>query len=182
MSTIQDASLSARPGSKKSRAGVTGVTPAHGVAAVLARRFQQICNAIIAESLSGEVVMQLQYAALSRVVDTPGIDQRRLADAMGVDRTNTGHLVAQLEKMGLLERRVSGTDRRARALYLTPRGKKLQHRLRPKLRAANERILATLTNTERMLLINLLVRVIETNQHHARPGAGRRKPRTKEIV
>ncbi len=61
----------------------------------------------------------------------------------------------------------------------TPRGKKLQQRLRPKLRAANERILAPLTRTERKLLIDLLSRVIEGNQLHARPGAGRRKPRMK---
>lgn len=180
MSTTPDSSRSSRMHSIQSRAPVPGIAPAHRVAAVLARRFQQICNAIIAENLSGDVVVQLQYAVLARLVDMPGIDQRRLAEVLGVDRTNTGYLVGQLEEMGLIERRINGSDRRARELYLTPRGKKLQQRLRPKLRAANDRILSPLSSAERKLLIDLLVRVIEANQHHARPGAGRRKPRMME--
>jgi hypothetical protein len=72
--------------------------------------------------------------------------------------------------MGLIERRINGADRRARELYLAPKGKKLWWRINPKTRAANE-----LAPIEREVFLNLLIRVIEGNWAHARPGAGRRK-------
>jgi DNA-binding MarR family transcriptional regulator len=130
---------------------------------------------MIAEALSGEEVVQLEYGSLVCLEIEPGIDQRRLAEAMGIDPSNTSLLVDRLHSKGLIERRIKGADRRARELYLTPKGKKLWRRLRPKTSAANERVLAPLAPAERELLLNLLIRVIEENRAHARPGAGRRK-------
>jgi len=130
---------------------------------------------MIAEALSGEEVVQLEYGSLVCLEIEPGIDQRRLAEAMGIDPSNTSLIVDRLHSKGLIERRIKGADRRARELYLTPKGKKLWRRLRPKTSAANERVLAPLAPAERELLLNLLIRVIEENRAHARPGAGRRK-------
>src|SRR3954468_11617135 len=75
-----------------------GGIPIRRAPAALARRFQQICVAMIAEALAGEDVVQLEYAVLQFVDDVPGIDQRRLAEALGIDRNNTGVLVEGLEK------------------------------------------------------------------------------------
>jgi DNA-binding MarR family transcriptional regulator len=130
---------------------------------------------MIAEALAGEEVVQLEYGSLVCLEIEPGIDQRRLAEAMGIDPSNTSLIVDRLHSKGLIERRIKGADRRARELYLTPKGKKLWRRLRPKTSAANERVLAPLAPAERELLLNLLIRVIEENRAHARPGAGRRK-------
>jgi len=130
---------------------------------------------MIAEALSGEEVVQLEYGSLVCLEIEPGIDQRRLAEAMGIDPSNTSLIVDRLHSKGLIERRIKGADRRARELYLTPKGKKLWRRLRPKTSAANERVLAPLAPAERELLLDLLIRVIEENRAHARPGAGRRK-------
>jgi DNA-binding MarR family transcriptional regulator len=94
---------------------------------------------------------------------------------MGIDPSNASIIVDRLHSKGLIERRINGADRRARELYLTADGKKLWRRLRPKTSAANARILAPLTSRERELLLDLLIRVIEGNREHARPGAGRRK-------
>ncbi len=153
----------------------SGAPPLTRVAGPLARRFQQVCATMIAEALSGEEVVQLEYGSLVCLEIEPGIDQRRLAEAMGIDPSNTSLLVDRLHSKGLIERRIKGADRRARELYLTPKGKKLWRRLRPKTSAANERVLAPLAPAERELLLNLLIRVIEENRAHARPGAGRRK-------
>ena len=81
----------------------------------------------------------------------------------------------RLESRGLLERRVNGEDRRARLVRLTSRGEKLHGRLYPKAFAGQHRILEVLEPSEREVLLDLLVRVIEGNRHLARPGAGRRK-------
>jgi DNA-binding MarR family transcriptional regulator len=149
----------------------------HRVPFVLARRFQQICDTVLAATLAREEVSApLRYHALSLVDDFPGIDQSHLALLMGIDRTNVGQIIDDLEKRGLMERRVNGADRRARELRVTARAVKLRQRIRPKMLAAQAGVLATLKPAERVLLLDLLARVIEANEVHARPGAGRRKP------
>jgi DNA-binding MarR family transcriptional regulator len=153
----------------------SGAPPLARVAGALARRFQQVCAAMIAEALSGEELVQLEYGSLVCLEIEPGIDQRRLAEAMGIDPSNASLIVERLHSKGLIERHVKDGDRRARELYLTSKGRKLWLRIRPKTSAANERVLAPLAPRERELLLDLLVRVIEGNRTHARPGAGRRK-------
>jgi MarR family transcriptional regulator, temperature-dependent positive regulator of motility len=154
----------------------------HRVPFPLARRFQQICATVLAEVYGGEELRTLEYTALACLDDFPGIDQRQLARLMGVDRTNVGHIVDELEAKGLVDRRVNGDDRRARELRATTRGQRLRRELRPKLLAAQAEILAPLTLKEQCLLIDLLARVVEANEMHARPGAGRRPPRRKNAT
>jgi DNA-binding MarR family transcriptional regulator len=151
----------------------------HRVPFPLARRFQQVCTTIIAEAYADEGLRSMTYTALACVDDFPGIDQRHLAALMGVDRTNAGQIVDELEAKGLIERHINGADRRARELRLTRDGERKRRQLRPKLLAAQARMLAPLTAAEQDMLIELLIRVVEANEAHARPGAGRRPPRRK---
>ncbi|HEX9471785.1 MAG TPA: MarR family winged helix-turn-helix transcriptional regulator, partial [Bradyrhizobium sp.] len=74
-----------------------------------------------------------------------------------------------------IDRRVNGADRRARLLRLTPVGNELHERLRPEMRAAQRRILASLAPTERERFLDHLVQIIKANESYARPGAARRK-------
>src|SRR6266446_4370326 len=92
----------------------------------LSRHFQQICTAMVAESLVGEDLTPLQWTTLACIDRIPGIDQRRLAEAVGIVPVNAGQVVDQLESMGLVDRRTNGADRRARELRLTARGTKLR--------------------------------------------------------
>jgi DNA-binding MarR family transcriptional regulator len=149
----------------------------HHVPYPLVRRLDQIFAWAVAETLKNEVTdTPPQYAAVAVLEDFPGIDQRRLAALMGLDRTNVGQLLDRLEAKGLVERRVNGTDRRAHALHLTAEGKAARKRLRPKMVEAQSRVLAPLTSAEQDLFIDMLIRVIRANEMNARPGAGRRKP------
>jgi DNA-binding MarR family transcriptional regulator len=152
-----------------------GGIPIRRAPAPLARRFQQICVAMIAEALEATGLVQLEFAILVFLDDVPGIDQRRLAEAMGIDRNNTSLILDQLEKRGLVQRRINGADRRAREVFLTANGKDLRHAVQPRIRAANRRILAPLKPAEQTLFLDLMVRLVEGNRVHARPGAGRRK-------
>src|SRR5262245_21846847 len=104
---------------------LNSVVPIRRTAAALARRFAQICLAVVAESLAGEGVTPLQYAALAYLNDEPDIDQNGLAARLGVEQSHGSLLVEQLVVQGLVERRVNGEDRRARMLRLTARGTKL---------------------------------------------------------
>src|SRR6266851_1409592 len=136
--------------------------PVRRNAVALARRFYQICIAMVANSVAEANLTPLQYGAMSYINKEngePGIDQVGLAARLGIDRNNAGVIVLDLEKRGLVERRVSSGDRRARHLYLTPQGEKFFHRLLPNNRAAVDRILAPLQPRERELLLDLLTRV-----------------------
>src|SRR5262245_42700820 len=93
--------------------------PIKRVPTPLARRFAQICIAAIAEMAAEGDLSAPQYGALSDLSDEPDIDQNGLAARLGIDRTSVGQLIDQLEKKGLVERQVSGTDRRAKLLRLT---------------------------------------------------------------
>lgn len=146
----------------------------------LARRFYQICTAMIADSVAPAGLTPLQFAVLSylnKENGEPGIDQNGLAARLGVDRNNASLLVEQLNQMGLLNRRVREDDRRARLLELTPKGEHLHAKFRAANVEANNRILEPLAPAERKLLLDMLKRIVTRNAAFARPGAGRRKPK-----
>lgn len=156
-------------------AGAYTVLPSHRVPAHLARRFHQICNGVTAEVLAADNLTPKVYGVLSAIQEDPGISQRQLASSFGVDQASLGDMVDELETKGLVERKVDKGDRRARRLHVTRQGAALRDRLRPRLLAAQEQILAPLSKPERKQLIDMLVRVLESNDAYARPGTGRRK-------
>src|SRR5580698_4262063 len=157
-----------------------GIPPVRRVATALARRFNQICVTLSADSVAAAELTPMQFAVLAYLNKRdgqPGIDQNSLAARLGVERSHVSLLVEELGKKGLVERRVNGADRRARILRLTPKGEGAFDRLRKKNAAANERVLDPLTAKERELFFDFLIRVIKQNTAYARPGAGRRKRR-----
>jgi DNA-binding MarR family transcriptional regulator len=149
--------------------------PIRRALAPLVRRLQQICLSMIAEAVGDAELVQLEYALLVFVDDVPGISQQTLSEALGIDRNNVSLIADKLEARGLLKRSVNGDDRRARELYITPHGKKLWRGCRSRVREANDRILACLNAQEKELFLDVLLRVVNANRVHARPGGGRRK-------
>jgi DNA-binding MarR family transcriptional regulator len=144
----------------------------------LARRFDQIARAVVAEvhQREGTGLRYLEFGVMVRLHDTPGLDQNSLAEWLALDRTTISALVFRLEQQGLIERAVNGDDRRARVLRLTSAGEALHDRVRPMTEAAQRRILSALTPAEQRSFIDMFVRVIDANQAYVGPGAGRRSP------
>jgi len=154
-----------------------GTIIAQWVPIALARRLYQIFSTLVADVLAGEEVSSpLAYHALALIDDNPGIDQRHLALLMGIDRTNVGQIIDGLEAKHLVERRINGEDRRARELRVTAHAAELRRRVLPRNLAAQAAVLAALKPAERVLLVDLLTRVVEANEMHVKPGAGRRRP------
>src|SRR5262245_13462762 len=158
----------------KSRARVSAdpgdALPLPRIPLALARHFFQICTAASAGTVAAEGLKSGQFSILAHLRREPGLDQNAIAVRMGVDRARVSQLVDELEVMGLIDRRVNGTDRRARVLRLTPRGEELQTRLQPVVKEDQMRVLAPLARDERELLLDLLVRVIRANR--ALPHSG----------
>jgi DNA-binding MarR family transcriptional regulator len=140
------------------------------------RRLNQICTVVLAEAVESERLSVLQWLVFAHIGRNPDIDQSRLAETASIDKTNAGRLVDQLEAMGFIERRSHETDRRAWKLRLTSRGKDLRARLGPRTLAAQDKLIDCLSTREREVFLDLLVRVVEANEAHVRPGGGRRKP------
>ena len=160
-----------------------GTVPVRRQPSPLARRFSQICSAAMAEALEGRGITPLEWAAIIYLFDEPGLDQTGLALRLGVDKTNVGLIIDELEKNGRVRREVHPRDGRMRTVHLTAAGTKLHDELGPELRAAQQRILQRgLSQAEANTFLNLLVRVIQANEALAKPGAGRRRRAFQEQV
>ncbi|WP_237217349.1 MarR family winged helix-turn-helix transcriptional regulator [Falsiroseomonas oryziterrae] len=151
-----------------------GVPPVHHRPLHLVRRLQQIGAALLAETLRPHGLFGLEYGVLATLAEEPGIDQRRLAEAMGVDRNSAGQMVEALEARGLLTREVDPADRRARVLRLTASGVALRNAVRPAMLSVNARLVEPLPQAERDAFLSMLLRVVDHHEALARPGAGRR--------
>ena len=81
---------------------------------------------------------------------------------MGIDRSTMVSLIDQLESAGLARRRPSATDRRAREIAITPKGRRLLQRSRRMISQLEDEVLAGLTAEERSELVRLLRRALES--------------------
>jgi MarR family transcriptional regulator for hemolysin len=70
-----------------------------------------------------------------------GVRQKELAEALGIQGPSLVRLLDALERRGLIERREQEGDRRARGIYLTQSGRRLQQRILRITDSIQERIL-----------------------------------------
>jgi DNA-binding MarR family transcriptional regulator len=153
--------------------------PYRRVPAYLIRRLMMISTAMIAEAFEGEDMPVSAWAVLLMIYNHPDVDQSRLAEIVSIDRTNTGRLVDRLEAKGLVERRPNDRDRRVWMLRCTYLGQKVRNRLRPRAFATQDKLLSCLKPADRERFIDLMAHVVTANEKYVRPGAGRRKPKSR---
>ena len=114
-----------------------------------------------AEAL-GEVGLTPPLFALLNVISArEGAIQQELGGALGIDRSTMVALIDELEGAGLATRRPSATDRRARVIAITPKGRRLLQRARGVVAEVEDEVLAGLTAKEREQLLALLRRALE---------------------
>ncbi|MEN9627075.1 MAG: hypothetical protein RJA10_301 [Pseudomonadota bacterium] len=123
----------------------------------LIRRLHQQSTQVFHNTLqaAGQELTSVQFAALDAIEGQPGIDQARLAAAIGFDRATIGGVVDRLEQKGLLMRVVSAQDRRARELTLTREGQRLLAGVRPLVEGLQAEILGPLSTAERRAFLAL---------------------------
>lgn len=155
--------------------GTLGRIPIARAPMPMARRFMQIASAIWAEACAGDSLTHLEFGTLGSLQREPNLDQISLAERIGVDRTNIGLIIDELEKKGFVERTVNPNDRRARLIQVTPDGVAAFARQAPRTAIVREKIFAPLTAAERETFYDLLERIIAANEQYVIPGAGRRK-------
>nr|WP_277346315.1 MarR family transcriptional regulator [Solimonas marina] len=100
------------------------------------------------------------FAVLSVLHRHGGLRQTDLAGVFGTDRTTTMKLVDDLERHGMLQRRPHAGDRRANALELTAAGEVARQNILERLSEQESIFLEPLSPAERMMLHELLLRLI----------------------
>ncbi|HYD75153.1 MarR family transcriptional regulator [Ramlibacter sp.] len=137
------------------------------------RRLQQIAVALFLQETEVHGITPVQYAALHTVCRSPGIDQRTLAAAIGLDTSTTGGVIDRLEAKGALQRSPSEHDRRVRLLTATEEGQALAKAVAPAMLRAQERILAPLPAKDRKEFLRMLRVLVEANNELSRaPSSG----------
>ena len=128
----------------------------------LVRRFQQIAVAVFLSEVgeAGFDLTPVQYAALGAIGASPGLDQVTLAGLIAFDRTTITGVVDRLVQKGLIERRASSRDRRARELRLTDQGRRTLRAMTPAVESAQRTMLRGLTAREAEEFLRLLRKAI----------------------
>jgi DNA-binding MarR family transcriptional regulator len=91
------------------------------------------------------------------LIDThPGLAQKDLVTRSLIDPSSMVAVIDELEALGLAERREHPSDRRKRAVYLTPRGRRTLERARTVAIKTGQDVFAPLDEKERETLRLLL--------------------------
>ncbi len=132
------------------------------------RRMHQIAVAIFLDETADFGITPVQFAALTAVVQQPGLDQRTLAKTIGFDTSTIGGVVDRLEARGWMQRNASSIDRRVRQLTITARGQALLTAVMPTMLAAQKRMLAPLPAAQRKEFLRMLTVLVEANNELSR--------------
>lgn len=134
----------------------------------LIRRLHQIHVALFMAECAGFDVTPVQYSILTAVQTSPGLDQVRLGEAVGVDRATLAAVLARLEGRGLVRRKPSRTDKRLRLVMPTAKAGKLLDAMEAPARRAHDRTLEALSSKARATFISALHELVEAGNGHGR--------------
>lgn len=144
---------------QEERAAATGATvdlgPLGESVGYLVRRAQITIFKRFFELFADVDIRPVQYSILTVIECNPGLGQTQLAEALGIKKANLVGLIDELEARGLARRKSAHADRRARELYLTPKGTALCARLH-RMDAALDQRLSKLMGKDRQRLCEIL--------------------------
>jgi DNA-binding MarR family transcriptional regulator len=140
-----------KSGKSSKRLGTLAESPSH-----LMHRVLQLALDIYSEEAGADGPTQRQFAVMEAVAAKSGLTQTDLVRATGIDRSTLADLVSRMTTKGLLDRERSAVDARAKAVRLSEAGTALLESARPKVEAADKRIMALLPKGKRDGFLELL--------------------------
>jgi DNA-binding MarR family transcriptional regulator len=105
------------------------------------------------------------YTMLAVLAVGGGSSQRTIADTLGLDRATIVALVDTLESQGLARRLRSKEDRRANAVELTPKGRRVLKRADRMMDACEATFIRVLSVEEREQLTSMLERLLAASAY-----------------
>lgn len=122
----------------------------------LLHRAQQRAEEVFATSLGDDAITLRQFAVLAAVSEKAGRTQTELVRITGIDRSTLADMMDRLEKKGLVAREKSDTDKRAKIVRLTGKGRTRLAEAAPHAAAADMAILAALPKNKRRSFLGTL--------------------------
>lgn len=140
-----------KSGKQARRQGVLAESPSHQM-----HRALQLALDVYANEVGADGPTQRQFAVLEAVSVQAGLTQTDLVKATGIDRSTLADLVSRMTAKGLLLRERSTLDARAMAVRLSPDGEAMLAAARPRVQAADKRIMALLPKGKRDAFLEML--------------------------
>src|SRR5829696_5149718 len=125
-------------------------------------RLWRVTHTRFAEALEPLGLTTALFALLNVLGTRQGAIQQELGAAMGIDPSTMVSLIDQLEAAGLARRRPRPTDRRAREVVITPKGRRALERARELAMQVEAEVLGGLSGAERRQLLALLRRALSS--------------------
>ncbi|HEV7227012.1 helix-turn-helix domain-containing protein [Brevundimonas sp.] len=140
-----------KSGKQARRQGALADSPSHQM-----HRALQLALDVYAEEVGADGPTQRQFAVLEAVSVQAGLTQTDLVKATGIDRSTLADLVSRMTAKGLLERERSALDARAMAVRLSAAGAAMLEAARPRVLAADKRIMGLLPKGKREAFLEML--------------------------
>jgi DNA-binding MarR family transcriptional regulator len=125
-------------------------------------RLWRVSHTRTAEALESLGLTTALFALLNVLGTREGAIQQELGSAMGVDPSTMVSLIDQLEAAGLANRRPRLTDRRAREVAITPKGRRILEQARQLATKVEDEVLRGLSGAERRQVLALLRRALDS--------------------
>ena len=123
-------------------------------------RLWRVSHTRSAEALDSLGLTTALFALLNVLGAREGAIQQEIGAAMGIDPSTMVSLIDQLEEEGLAKRRPHPTDRRAREVVITPKGRRVLEQARRLATQVEGDVLRGLSAAERRQLLTLLRRAL----------------------
>jgi MarR family transcriptional regulator, lower aerobic nicotinate degradation pathway regulator len=125
-------------------------------------RLWRVSHTRTAEALESLGLTTALFALLNVLGIHEGAIQQELGAAMGIDPSTMVSLIDQLEAAGLAQRRPRPTDRRAREVAITPKGRQVLEQARRVAIEVEGDVLRGLSGAQRQQMVALLRRALDS--------------------
>ena len=94
--------------------------------------------------------------ALFALSKRDGLNQRELADELGIETPTIVRLLDGMEKQGFIERRVEASDRRAKQIHMTDRGRDIAGEIDKLACEIREQVLGGVDNKDKAVALQVV--------------------------
>jgi DNA-binding MarR family transcriptional regulator len=137
-------------------------TAAAGYAGQLFFRLWRVSHTRTAEALDSLGLTTALFGLLNVLGTHEGAIQQELGATMGIDPSTMVSLIDQLEAAGLAKRRPRPTDRRAREVVITAKGRRVLEKARQLAMQVEDEVLRGLSGADRRQMLALLRRALDS--------------------
>ena len=136
---------------------------------LMVRRVYLAISRGLNQALKERNVTPPQWVFLRRLWDEDGLNQKELAERVGIHPTTAVPALTILERSEYITRDRNGSDKRNVTVRLTTKGRKLAHELLPVAMEQNRRALVGMSEKDADKLLRLLHQVLLNLETHAVP-------------